>query len=115
MSHTEENLPGYMCHTVMNVKLNAVCVCVVCGVWCVCVCVSLTNDSSETIKVIIIKFGKVTASDMKMHHVLIILTVTFIQGHTDDAKCLVISENFQTMPITFAVTVVRLKVYIICS
>ena len=25
----------------------------------------------------------VTASDMRMHHILIILTLTFIQGHTD--------------------------------
>ena len=36
---------------------------------CVCVCVSLASDPSETIKVIIIKFGTVTASDMIMHHV----------------------------------------------
>ena len=49
---------------------------------CVRACLSLTSDSSETIKVTIIKFGTVTASDMIMHHVLIILTLTFIQGHT---------------------------------
>ena len=46
---------------------------------CVCVCVSLASDSSETIEVIIIKLGMVTASDMKMHHMIL----TFIQGHTD--------------------------------
>ena len=46
----------------------------------VCVCAS---DSSGTIEAIIIKLGKVTASDMRMHHMLIILTLTFIQGHTD--------------------------------
>ena len=48
-----------------------------------CVCVSLAGDSSETVEVIIVKLGTVTASDTKMHHVLIILTLTFIQGHTD--------------------------------
>ena len=35
---------------------------------------SLASDSSETIDVTIIKLGTVTASDMVMHHVLIILT-----------------------------------------
>ena len=43
---------------------------------------SVASDSSETVKVII-KLGAVPASDMVMHHVLIILTVTFLQGHTD--------------------------------
>ena len=60
------------------------CLCV-CVRACVClrvsVCVSLASDSSETIAVIIIKFGTVTASDMIMHHVFIVLTLT--QGHTD--------------------------------
>ena len=50
---------------------------------CVSVCVSLASDSSETIEVIIIKLGTVTALDMLMHQVLIILTLTSIQGHTD--------------------------------
>ena len=50
---------------------------------CLCVCLSLASDPSETIKVIIIKLGTVTASGMIMHRVLIILTLTFIQGHTD--------------------------------
>ena len=63
-----------------------VCVCVCCVCVCarvrVCVCVSLANDSSETIKVTIIKLGTVTTSDILLHHVLMILTVTFIQGHT---------------------------------
>ena len=44
------------------------CVCVHACVLCMCVCVCL---------------GMVTASDMRMHHVLIILTMTVIQGHTD--------------------------------
>ena len=55
------------------------CVCV-----SVCVGLSLASDSSDTIiKVIIIKFGTMTASDMIMHHVLVILTLIFIQGQTD--------------------------------
>ena len=39
-----------------------------------------------------------------MHHVLIILTLTFIQGNTDfnheNNKCFIISETSQAMPIT---------------
>ena len=46
---------------------------------CLCVCVSLASDFSGTIEVIIVKLGTVNASDMVMHHVLIILTLTFIQ------------------------------------
>ena len=50
---------------------------------CQCVCVSvLASDSSETVEVTTIKLGTVTATDMRMHHVLM-LTLTFIQGHTD--------------------------------
>ena len=41
----------------------------------------LASDSSETVEVSICKLGTVTASDLMMHHVLIILTLTFIQGH----------------------------------
>ena len=56
-----------------------------------------------------------TASDMMMHHVLIVLTLTFIQGHTDqnheNNKCLIISESIQAIPIKFAVKIVRLNVY----
>ena len=57
----------------------------VCASVCVCVCLflSLASDSSVTIKVIIIKLARVTSPDMRMHHVLIILPLTFIQGHTD--------------------------------
>ena len=69
---------------------DLVCLCV-----CVCVCVSLASDSSQTVKAItIIKLGTVTPSDMRMHHVLIVLTLTFIQGHTDhnheNNKCSII-------------------------
>ena len=81
---------------------------------CVCVCVSLATDSSETVEVII-KHGTVTASDMLMHHVLIILTLIFIQGHADlnhkNNKCSIISETVQAISIKLAVKLVRLKVY----
>ena len=81
-----------------------------------CVCVSLASDSSETIEVIIIKLGMITASDMVLHHVFIILTVSFIQGHTylnhEYNKCSMISKTIQaTIPITFTVKIIRLKVY----
>ena len=36
---------------------------------CLSLCVSLASDSLETIEVIIIKLGMVTASDMVMHHI----------------------------------------------
>ena len=49
----------------------------------VCVCVSFASDSSETIEVTIVKQDAVIASDMRMHNVLIVLTLTFIQGDTD--------------------------------
>ena len=77
---------------------------------CVCACVSLASDFSETI-VIIIKLDKVPASDMRMHRVLIILTLTIIQGHThlthENNKCSIISETVQAIPIKFAVKIVR--------
>ena len=50
-----------------------------------------------------------------MHRVLIILTLTFIQGQSDldneYITCLIISKTIQAMPINFAVKIVRLKVY----
>ena len=58
------------------------CVCVWCVCACVCVKVSIASDFLESFEVIFIKLGTVTASDMGMYHVLIILTVTFIQGLT---------------------------------
>ena len=52
---------------------------------------------------------------MRMHLVLIILILTFIQGHTDlnheNNKCLIISETIQAMPIKFALKIARLKVH----
>ena len=77
-----------------------------------CVCLSPASNSSETSKVIIIKLGTATASDTRMHHVLIMLILTFIPGHTDlnheNNKCTItcISENVQAMAITFAVKIV---------
>ena len=73
-------------------KVPSVClsVCV-----CLCVCVPLASDSSETIEGIIIKLDMVTASDMAMHRMVIILTVTSIQGHTENGKCLITSETVQ--------------------
>ena len=92
--------------------LACVCTCMRAGV-----CVPLASESSETIEVTIIKLGTVTASDMLMYHVLIILTSTFIQGHTDlnneNSKCLIIAETIQAMPITFAAKpIVQQKVYL---
>ena len=77
--------------------------------------VSIASDSLETVKVIIIKLGMVTASDMLMHHILVVLTLTFIQGHTDVNYEIItvrlFSEVVQAIPITFAVTIVRLMVF----
>ena len=54
-----------------------------------------------------------------IHHVLVILTLSFIQGHTDlnrgNHTCSIISEPVQAIRITFAVTIVRLKGYAIFS
>ena len=62
-------------------------------------CLYLASDSSETIEVIIVKLGTVrTSSNVKMHHVLIIITFTFIQGRQADFnhennQCSIISET----------------------
>ena len=86
---------------------------------CLSVCLSLASDYSESIEVIIIKRCLVTASDMVMHHVFIIVTLTFIQGHTDlnheNNKCSIILETVQAIPIKFDVKIVRRKVLIIFS
>ena len=102
-----------------------VCVCVVCVCVCVCrnvracvracerACVRACARAIEVI--IIIKLGTVSALDMLMHHVSIILNLTFIHGHTDlsheSNKCLIILETIEPMPLSFAVKIVRLKVY----
>ena len=73
-----------------RVSVCCMCVCV-----CLCVCMSCSSDFWEVVvEVIIIQLGTVTASDMRMHHMLIMLTATFIQSHTDDNhennKCLIL-------------------------
>ena len=56
---------------------------------CVSVCVSLASDSSETINVIIIKRGTMTASDMIMHHVFIIwIILGYIDLNHENNQCL---------------------------
>ena len=80
---------------------------------CLSVCVALASDSSETVEVSI-KLGMVPASDMIMHHVSLILTLTVIPGHTrvnhENNKYWIISETVKAIPIKCAV---RVKVYII--
>ena len=82
---------------------------------CLSVCLSLTSASSETVEVIIVPIDKVIASDMGIHHVLIIMTLTSIQGHTnlnhEINTSLMISETIQAVPIRFAVQIVRLQVF----
>ena len=50
-----------------------------------------------------------------MHHMSIIVNLTFIQGHTDldheNNKCSTIAETFEAIRIKFAVKIVRLKDY----
>ena len=52
---------------------------------------------------------------MLMHHVLITLALTSIQGHTylnrENNHCSIISETVQAMPMRFVVKIVQLKVY----
>ena len=73
----------------------------------------------RNIIVIIINLSTVTASEMVMLQGLIILTLTFIQGHKDrnheNNKCSIISATVQVTPIPFFVKIVGLKVYLICS
>ena len=80
---------------------------------CVRVCLSVASHISQTSQAIAITFDTVTASATKMHHVLIILTLIFIQGHTDlnheHSNCLIISKTLQAMPTMFAVKIVRLR------
>ena len=93
---------------IVNIRYVCVCVCVRVRVRaCVraCVCVPRKRFHGNYCEVIIIKQGTVTASAMLMHHVLKILIMTFIQGHTDinhdNNKCLIISETIEAMPIKF--------------
>ena len=76
-------------------------------------CLSLANDSSETVEVIIVNLGTVTASDMMMYHVLTtLLNLTFIQDlNHENNKCLILSEIIQAVPIRFAVKTQGLYYY----
>ena len=46
----------------------------------------------------IINFGTVTASDMRMHHVLIILTLIFIQGQQIVLNVQLFQKMFKQCP-----------------
>ena len=84
----------------------------------VCVCPSQAIHS-EIVEVIIVKLDTVTASDVRMHHVLIVLTspsskVTQIEIMRE--KSLIISKTIQATPIKFTVKTVRVKVCVtICQ
>ena len=60
-----------------------------------------------------------TASGMKMHHILNYIDLDFIQGHTyldhENNKRYIISETVQPMPVKVTVEIAWLKVYIIFS
>ena len=80
-------------------------------------CLSVTSHISETSEAIAIKFDTVTASVMRMHQVLIILTLTTtwhqsrpMERNHENNKCSVISQILQAIPFKFAVKIV-LKVH----
>ena len=83
----------------------------VCVSLSVCLYLYVASHILETSEAMAIKFETATASVARIQHVLIILTLTFIQGHTDldheINKCSIISETVQAMPIMFAVKIVR--------
>ena len=78
---------------------------------CLSVCAS-PAIISETSEAMAVKFDTVTASVTVMHQVVIILTLTYLQGHTylndENNKCSIILETVQAMAIKFAVKIVRL-------
>ena len=87
---------------------------------CLSVCLSgVASQISDTSEAIAITFKTVTASVMSMHHVLIILTLTFIHGYPDliheNNKYSIIPETVQAMSIKLTMAIVRRKVYIIVS
>ena len=63
------------------------------------ICLSVASHISVTSEAIVIKLDTVTASVIRIQHVLIVLTLPFIQGHTnlnhENNKCLIISEVVQ--------------------
>ena len=80
---------------------------------CLSVGLSVASHVSDTSEAIAIKVDTLTASCTGMHHMLSILTLTFIQDHAalnhENKKYSIISEPIQVMPITFSVKIVRLK------
>ena len=115
-------IDGLGCLSVCVCLCVHLCVCM-CACMLVCihvsVCPPIASHISETSasEAIAVKFDTMTASVTRMHHMLIILNFTFIQGHTDfnheNNKCLIISETvqLQAMFIKFAVNIVRRRVY----
>ena len=91
----------------------------VCVSLSVCLYLYVASHILETSEAMAIKFETATASVARIQHVLIILTLTFIQGHTDldheINKCSIISETVQAMPIMFAVKIGRFQVCIFFS
>ena len=80
---------------------------------CLSVCVCPSQAIPRNLLVTIVKLGTVNASDMPMHHLSIILTLTFIQDlNNERKKSSIISEIVQAIPIKCAVATVRLKVYL---
>ena len=79
----------------------------------------IASDSSESIEVTIIQHDTVTATYIRVHHVSICFTLTFVQGHTylnhENNKGSITSETVQARPIKFPVKIVRIKVYIILA
>ena len=66
----------YVCARVCVCVRARACVCMrVCARVCVCVCVRVSAGTH-------VKLGTVTAAEMGMRRVLVIFTLTFIQGHT---------------------------------
>ena len=91
----------------------SVCVCVH---LCVCVCPSVASRISETSELIAIEFHTVTASVTRMLHMLIVLTLTFIQGHIIMKIIdLIISETVQAILMKFTLNIFSQKVCIIFS
>ena len=106
-----------MCVCVCVCVCARVCVCMRACV-CVCVCVSVAGYSSESVEVIIRTLGMVTATDMRMQHVLIV-TLIFIHRHTylyhESNYRSYLLETLQALSITFAVKMIGPNVYTLFS
>ena len=53
-------------------------------------CLSLASDSSETVEVIIVKLGMVTASDRRMHQCVNYIDLDLQDQNHENNKCLII-------------------------